>query len=261
MIKADGQAVTYAWPEAFGRLLNAVLGADSIASVNGSLTDHTISPVASLPYFTLEQKWADEKERVVDAKVTQLDIDCEAGRPLKLTANTISGGTVFKQTAADLTATRESGRPLFFPLASLVMTGASGAKVTKMTVSIKRGVDDAIQTNSLSREDVVETTQDYTVDATLKYEDESLWARAQYGGGTVAGLDLATSSIDFFTAQTAGTGQQARLVLPLLEIVGIKVNRLDPDGKTMYYDVSMQSVQGATNPCFGVIRCGATAAF
>jgi hypothetical protein len=260
LVKADGALVSYAWPEWTGRALSGVLGQDTItATAAGPINDHTLVPVASLPYHTIEQKWADEKERLVDVKITGVDIEFEAGRPIKVSAQFVGGGTVYEQVAADLSPVREAGKPHFLPLASVVITpNASGAKMTKGKMSVKRGVDDGIQTIGITREDVVELNQDVTFDCTLKYEDRTLYKQALYGGGTTVPVDLATISVDIF--QTRGS-QSMRFVQPLLEVTGAKVNRLDPDGKTMYVDVAAQSVRNATYPFFAVIRSTATAPF
>lgn len=262
MVKTDGQMIAYARPEVTGRLLTAALGLDTpAAGPTTPLTDHTISPVATLPYLTIEQKYADERERTTNCKVASLDIDWQAGGPLQLTAAFSSGGTSYRPTDAAKTPVRESGDPLMWPGASVTLGGgASGCKVTKGKVAIKRGMDDTVQTLSLNREDLVELTQDYEVDLTIKYENAALWEYAQYAGagGTVVPQDLATTSIDLFTQQGS---QSLRLVAPMLQVADTKLNRLDPDGKTMYYNLTCQSVLGATNPLFAVVRSTATAAF
>lgn len=266
MVKADGAIVTYAWPEVTGRVLAAVCGQDTpslvASSAGGMLVDHTIIPVASLPYFTVDQQWADMQERVSNAKITQVDIEFEAGRPFKLTANTLGGGTVYIPTLA-LTPARESGEPMFYPGASVTLAGAaSGAKVTKGKISIKRNVDDGIQTIGLSREDVVELNQDYTLDITAKYESKTLYQQAHFNGGTTVISDLATIALSLFQAGPAGLSSQTmRLEMPLLEVTGAKVNKLDPDGKTVYLDIAAQSVKGATYPFWARVRNGATVGF
>jgi hypothetical protein len=37
----------------------------------------------------------------------------------------------------------------------------------------------------------------------------------------------------------------SRIVVPLLEWVDAKVNKLDPDGKTMYLDIVGMNIQGS----------------
>jgi hypothetical protein len=258
LVKADGNLVSYAWPEWVGRALAAVLGQDTPSLVSNPLTDHTLVPVASLPYFTVEQKWADINERNTNCKVTSVDIEFEAGKPFKVTAAIVGGGTVWIPTAV-LTPAREAGDPIMYPLSSIALTGmATGLKVTKGKISIKRGVDDGIQTVGLSREDVVELNQDFSLDLTCKYEDSLNYKNALFNGGTTVISDLATMGISIF--QALGS-QSMRIDMPLLEISGFKVNKLDPMGRTMYADVAAQTVKNATFPLWARVRNIATAGF
>src|SRR3954471_11657872 len=63
MVKADGGLVVNDRPNISALLWAAVLGQDSISSgANPSMARHTAGPVASLPYYTIEQRFADEIE-------------------------------------------------------------------------------------------------------------------------------------------------------------------------------------------------------
>jgi hypothetical protein len=260
MVKADGALIAAARPEITGRFGAGVLGSDSPTVVTastgiGAIVDHFQAPQASVPYHTVEELWADERVRHTNVVFTQLDVEFEAGGPLKLTAQAMGGGTTFRPTDSAKTPVRESGKPLFYPGASLVITGASGAKITKGKTSFKRTVDDSIQTTGLGREDVVPLTFDVEADLTVKYEDATLWRRANFGGGTVVPVDLATIALSL-TAMRASLGVQVEN--PLLEVTGAKVNRLDPDGKTMFVDVAARSVKSGTYPFWMRVRNTAT---
>jgi hypothetical protein len=132
-----------------------------------------------------------------------------------------------------------------YPGATVVLTGAPGAKMTKGKLTIKNEIDDDIYTSNLYREDAVETAYDVDIEGTLKYEDKTLYERCKYGGagGTAVPVDLATLGLDLLAAR--GT-QSLQLLAPGLEIGDSKVNRLDPDGKTAYLDFSAMSVKSAT---------------
>jgi tail tube protein len=261
LVKADGQLLANARPDVVGALLKGVLGNAALSgTAAGPFADVTISPVASLPYYTVDQKWADEQERNTNVKITSLDIEFEGGMPLKLTAGIVGGGTSYRPTAALSPVTRESGKPIMYTLASVVLTGAAtGMKVTKGKISIKRNVDDGIQTTGLNREDVVELNADYDVDLTAKYEDAVAYRKAQYDGGSTVKIDLATAALSYFNWQSSGSGS-LRMELPSLEVIGVKVNRLDPDGKTMYLDMSLSNVKGATHPFWAIVRHSGTTA-
>jgi hypothetical protein len=130
-----------------------------------------------------------------------------------------------------------------YPGATVVLTGAPGAKMTKGKLTVKREIDDDVYTSNLYREDAVETAYDVDLEGTLKYEDKTLYERCKYGpGGTQVPVDLATLGFDLLAARGA---QSLQLLAPGLEIGDSKVNKLDPDGKTMYLDFSAMSVKSA----------------
>ena len=249
-VKGDGAMVANARLETAGRMLAAIQGQETVAVVSPATTPathtHTTTPkLGALPYLTVEQHWADMTERTINCKATQLEIEWEAGRPLKFTLQFISGGAVSQRTGALLTPVRETFRPVMYPGAIVVLTGATGAKMTKGKLTIKREIDDDIYTSNLYREDAVETAYDVDFEGTLKYEDKTIYERAWYGaaGGTAVPVNLSTLGLDLLAAR--GT-QSLQLIAPGLEIGNSKVNKLDPDGKTMYLDFSAMSVKSAT---------------
>lgn len=247
-VTADGQYIAYAQSDFAGRVLYAALGSDAVTAgpSNPSLAlyNHQINSGASLlPYQTLEQGWADQVERTTNCVVSDLKLEGEAGKPVKLTAQFISGGTPHTQAVA-LTPARESNEVLMVPGASVAITasgglsaglGASSLQVTKWSVEIKNQTDDAIQTVALNREDVLWLNADYDLDGTFKYINKDFWNAVQYGGGSQVPTGLLTSGA--FTFYTAGpSGTSLKVYAPFVEFTALKVNRLDPDGKTMYID-------------------------
>jgi hypothetical protein len=253
-VTADGQYVAYGQTDFLGRVLYAALGgADNPvqASVSPGLAlwTHQINSGASqLPYQTVEQGWADEIERTGNCLVSDLKLDIEAGKPVQVTAQFVSGGTPHTQ-APGLTPTRESNELMMMPGASVAITatgaltsgvGASSLQVTKASVEIKNALDDAIQTTALNREDVLWLTADYDVDLTFKYINKSFWEAVEYGGGSQVPTGLLTNGqFNFFTQGPSGTS--LRLLAPFIEFTALKVNRLDPDGKTVFVDATASS--------------------
>ena len=262
-VKTDAKINTFARPEIAGIALGAVLGADSVnvvATAGGILADHTLTPAASQPYLTIEQRYADERERTVNNVCSQLEIEFTAGMPIKLEQTYLCGGT-YRSPAVAQTPTRETAQPFFWPNASVVVTGASGAEVTKAKQTVKRNLDDDIITTGLNRSDLVSQSQDYDIDLTIKYENKTLYAEAQRKGGThvpINPADIGTLGLDIFAAQGS---HSLRLVNPVIPIMAAKINRLDPDGKTMYMDLGCIGWKGATHPFFAVVRNGATAPY
>ncbi len=254
MIKEDGQLNGNARFELALYLLAGVQGRTATSIDQGAiatgLQTQRLVPAATLPYFTAEQRFSDEIERVSNVKVTSVDIEGEAGKTAKLSGQLGSGGTPYRRAiASTLTATRESGDPVFFPRGSYVLDGAGNTKITKFKLSAKRGVDDGIQTTELFREDVIELNADYDLDLTLKYEDATFYRKIKYNAGTMVPIALATGAfMAHMNGLGAGTLSRALTVnMPLIQYVGAKVNKLDPDGKTVYIDVSAMTIKGATD--------------
>lgn len=273
-VKADGSIVTYGWPDGFARLLTAALGQDAVTRVGASgasqLTSHLITPTTggTLPYLTIDQNWADETERVTNCLVSDLKIEGEAGKPVKLTAQFISGGTPYVRSAAISPVVREAGNPLMIPGASAQWTVEGGGggppsetnQITKWSIEVKNTLDDAIRTLSLFREDVVWNMVDFNFDVTVKYVNRESWNEVHYGGGTQVPIAVPTGSFSFFSAQQPGS-LSAFLGMPFLEVGNSKVNRLDPDGKTMYLDFTAFGVANATYSVFGQILTNATQSY
>lgn len=277
-IKADGAIMTYGWIDGFARLITAALGQDvatrRAATGASQLTEHLVTPTTggTLPYLTVDQNWADETERVTNCLLSDLKIEGEAGKPVKLSAQFISGGTPYVRNAAISPIVRESGPPLMIPGASALWTtfsteggeAAETAEITKWSLEVKNTLDDAIRTLSLFREDVVWNTVDFNFDCTIKYVNRVAWNQIHYGGGTQVPVAVPTGTFQFFSygPELGGTSLRAGLTMPNLLIGNSKVNRLDPDGKTMYMDFTAFGVGGqATYSMFAQLFTGATQSY
>lgn len=257
-ISMDGNVLVNSRPVIGAQLSAWALGAASVApgvAPAATQTQIVVSvPTSTQPYLTAEQRWADKIERVSNVQVSEWTLEGEAGRPLKLTAALVAGGTPYSRLVASaLTPARESGQPHFYPGGSYQLTGASGAKMTKFKSMIARGQDTDIRTVSLFREDVVGLKIDGSLEGTFKYEDEQLYNRVHYSAASDGTIDpnamgLATGAFTAFTSFGAGTSFRFfQHDLPLVVYTGARVNKLDPDGKTMYIDFSAISVRGATH--------------
>lgn len=251
MIKADGQLNANARSEILDIGLAAVLGrtATTINSAGATgLQRRRYASNPTLPFLTVEQRFADQIERTTNNKVTSLEVQGEAGKPIKLSFGLVSGGTPYRRNVASaLTPVRETQEPVFFPRGSYVIDGAGTTKITKFSIKAARGLDDSIQTTELFREDLVELNADYDLDFTLKYEDKAFYDKVKYGGGSMVPLALATGSFKAFMANAAAPNSVDRreltLDFPLVHYAGVKVNKLDPDGKTVYLDVAAMSIK------------------
>lgn len=240
LIKADGQVFSNSRVGVLGRITSWTLGQDTVAS-QAIGQKHTIVPVGSAPYITTDQRAADELERTTNNVFTGFTLSGEAGRPWKISGQFVNGGSYYdRPLASALTPTRETGPPFMMPGGTYTIDGVGTAKLTKFEVVVRRGVDDGIQTVALNREDVIPLTFEADCNFTLKYEDRTLYAKIQYGGGSQVPLDLATGAFSAFTQQGSLT---AKVTLPWIQYVGAKPNSLDPDGRTVYIDVAAMTVK------------------
>jgi hypothetical protein len=255
MIKTDGNlAANLRGVGAIYAIVDGVMGNTATALTIAAAAD-TASPAnlkmrmvmaPTLPYLTVEQRYSDQVERVSNAKVSQLTI----------AAAFTGAGTVYQRDIASaLTTVFDTGDPIYFPRGSYVLTGltASGAKLTKFRTTIMRHLDEAIQTTDLYRDDLIELTTDANFDCTLKYEDRLLYQGVQYGAGSVVPLPLASLNFMAYAgnAQVPGATPYRAITINHNNLLAkaAKVNKLEPDGKTVYIDLTCTSIKpaGATD--------------
>lgn len=272
----DGSMVHNARPEISARLDAAALGSDTAGALPGNASGasgvanaHTARPTSFLPYMTIDQLWADVLERGIGAQITGMTVEFEQGRPLKVTHEFLTGGSSYRRpTASALTPTRETGQPFMYPGASVIFEGAGASgvntKMTKGKITVTRNLDGDIRTTGLNREDVVGQTMDVSVEGTLKYESAStLYDPVHYQvGGSQIPFDLATGA--FRLTSRFGSGTQVRektYGVNQFHYTQARVNKLDPEGKTMYIDFAGQGYKGATDQVFAQTVVASVAAF
>ena len=279
MVKADGSLVTYGWPDGVARMFTAALGTDnvSILATTGTgatvVAKHVITPGApTLPYLTMEQNYADETERTFNCLVSELKVEGMQGQPVKFTMPFISGGTVEAVAPRTVSPARETGTPFMYPGASAALEVVAQeysegvgkpttSELTKFAFTIKNTLDESIQTLALTRTDAVWENVDFNLDGTIKYVDRKMWNAVNYFGGSNVSISLATAQFTFFAVQSSSATYSMGLRVPILVIGSSKVNRLDPDGKTMYMDFSGLTQAGPTSAVIAEITTGATAAY
>ncbi len=275
-ITFDGSLVCNSRPEITARLDALAFGADAAGALpgpasgaSGVANQHTAVPTSTLKYFTLDQYWGDVVERGVGAQMTGLTVEFEQGRPLKRTYEFMTGGSSYRRPAASaLTPTRETGQPFMYPGASVVLSGeaASGVntKMTKGKFTLTRNLDGDIRTTGLNREDVVGQTMDTQVEATIKYEAASSWYDPIHYelGGTQIPFDLATGALRLTSVFGSGTQyREHEIGINLIDWTQARVNKLDPEGKTMYLDVVGMGRKSATHQMYSKTVCASAGAF
>lgn len=271
----DGAMVANDRPEIGARLWASTLGAEVIVATSGPapssglLNEHTAVPTTSQPYMTVDQFFGDVIERGIGAQVTGLTAEFEQGRPLKLTAEFMTGGSSYRRSAASaLTAVRETSQPFMYPGASVVVEGAAASgvntKMTKGKFTVTRNLDGDIRTTGLNREDVVGQTFDGQVEATIKYESASSWydpIHYQLGGSQIP-FELATGAMRITSRfGAAGAMREQTIGMNMINWTQARVNKLDPEGKTMYIDVAGMGIRSATHQIYARTLVASSAAF
>lgn len=255
-VTADGSFIAYAQPDFVGRISTLALFQDTVTAgpsggpSQGYFSTHAINSGASQQlYFTAEQAWADEVERTGNNVISSLKFEGEAGKPVKITSAFMSGGTPHSLAGAQ-SPVREAAFPMMYPggsaaiffaaSATPALGAASSLQLTKWSVEIRNNLDGNIQTNALNREDMLWLTTDIEVDGTVKYINNAAWNQINYGGGSQVPTGLLTSgSFQFYTGEAGTRGgnpdlSSLSIFLPFVEFPTVSVNRLDPDGQTMY---------------------------
>lgn len=251
-VKADPQAVGNLRPDIFTKLSAWVLGSQIAPPSVGAaaVATHVFTPNATVPYLTIEQAYlgGNTIDRVVDVLAKSLTISGEAGKPWKYSAEFIGGGTVYGRNgaASALTATYEDNGPYKFAGGAYLVDGATTLDIEKFEYKFERVLDEDLFTTSPFRRAVVALKQKVSLDSTFIVEDDDLYQKVKYGaaGGTTIPVNLSTGA---FAAQSIGqSSQMARIDIPLLYHVDAKLNRLDPDAKTVKIDLVSMGVKGAT---------------
>ena len=275
-VTADGQYIAYARPDFAGRVLSCALGTDIVTagpsqgSGNPYYSTHKIQvgSAATLPYQTVEQAWSDEVERTANCLISSCALEGEAGKPVKITTQFISGGTPHYLSSAQ-TAVRETSFPIMVPGASVAINGstpaglgvgASSLQVTKWKFEIKNQLDDNIQTVALNREDVLWLNADYEVEGTFKYINHDFWNQVTYGGGSTVPTGVLAAGQFIFYSQTP-SAQSLEVFLPFVEFSNLKVNRLNPDGQTMYIDFTGATRNIGSQAVLATVITGASTAY
>lgn len=259
-VKADPALAANVRPELFTKLSAWIMGSQiappSVAAA--TLATHVFTPNATIPWLTVEQAFmgGNSIDRVTDSLMKKLTIEGEAGKPWRMSAEFVGGGTVYGRNgaASALTATYEANGPYMYAGGAYLIDGATRLDIEKFTFSFEREIDDSLFTVSPFRYSAVPLKQSVSLDATFVAEDDDLYQKVKYGaaGGTVIPVNLSTGS---FQAQSiGGSSQMAQINVPLLYHVDAKLNRLDPDARTVHVDLISMGVKSAT----GIVQMRST---
>lgn len=244
----DGQIQANARMDMWTFLSAWTLGSAAAVGTSAGVGTSIYTPNATLPALTIEQAWGggNQIDRVSDAILTGMQIQAEAGAPWMITVPFIGGGTPYYRdgAASALTAVLESGDPAMYAGGAYLINGATELDITRWNYNFSRGVEDDLRTTNTFRRKVIPLTRGATLDFQVIWQDQALYKRIAYDGGSVVAHHLATGS---FHAERQLTGSQLMAVdIPALRYLDVSVNRLIPEGQAVVLDVTAQAVKAGT---------------
>lgn len=175
----NGSFELLARPSIAGLLFAALLGADAVAGEAAPYT-HTITPSAydDMPWVTIERSIADViVERVKDARITEIEISGEPGKPIVLSVS-YQGLTSSSETAAQ-EATYSAEMPFIFWQGTYTADAVNiSAEVSEFSITMTNVFDEDEQHNQIVRNEMtlirreIETSFSYKLDSdnTADYE-------------------------------------------------------------------------------------------
>jgi len=246
--KPDGQIVAYARPDMFTYLSAWALGSAAVVGTSAGVGTSIYVPNATVPFLTAEQAWGggNQIDRVMSAIVSGFQVEGEAAQPWKLSVPIIGGGTPYYRDgeASALTAVLESGDPAMYAGGAYLIDGATSLDITKWTYNFQRNVADDLFTVDTFRRKVIPLSRTVSVDFQVLWQDQALYRKINYGGGTYVPQSLATGA--FHAERRLAGSQLIAIDVPLLRYTNVEVNRLMPDGETVVLDISAMAAKGAT---------------
>lgn len=243
-----------------GHILLAALGsgADTVSGAADPYT-HTMTIQDAPVYYTVELGMTDPAVtnpnklivRVQDCIVTQLDIEGEANRPLKVTAEYVGRKATLQSTPA--TVTLEAADCLRFVNGVFTIDGTDlSARITKFKITMNRGVDDDIMTNEITPKDFIWGSRKITIDFELLYNSNDFFRKVYFGGasGTTDSPTEGTGSINFtfYEGGVTTSNRSLQVSIPKVFYTGKPVSpRLD--GKVL----RQEAMATAARPNSGAI--------
>lgn len=260
LFKFAGTFQTFLYSDEGGALLAWAMGADNVTGASDPYT-HTISFADGLPWLSFELgQYMDNSgaygliERVQDCKLTGLQIEGEAGKPVLLTPDII-GITVAKQTnGATVTYSAGGGEPMTFTQGVFTITGPSDASVLqgqiqKFSVGIKNNVQ-PVQANAFTAISLLETAREVDLSLTAVFSGPSVYQLTYFGGpsATAPSPTLGSGSLTIVITAQAAPEHSVTLTLGALDFSVVKLE-MNPDGNVAKADITaIPRKSGATMP-------------
>lgn len=248
-----GSLVMNARPEITGQLLSMALGGATWDAASGPANHVFHTGHASFPWSTIlaQQPGSAMSYLISDGRYTGFTLDAVGGQPWKFTYPFI--GINLGASMAALTPTYYGDDPwLYHSSPSYIVDGVADPHITEFHITAAYGVDES-QTQSVLLDDIPVLNRDLNLTFTRRFEDPNLWQKVYFGasGNVIPTTAIATGS--FRGAVSYGAGATLRTLDVNANLISYRTNTisgLDPDGKTVYQQVTAKILKGATYALF-----------
>lgn len=251
-ISYSGEYDLYARMESIATLLKGALGSASSAGSAGAGYTHTITPAATIPWLSVEEKIANGYEtfKYTDAKVNTFHMEADANGYLMATAGMIAL-TQATTTATVPASQRNDTSPLIVGTNITVAWGGVTLPAKSFSLDINNNIeDDDFRLGSLFLGDLVEKRREITMSVTIRPNDEDLWKTAMWGGPSATqplgqsfkdDVLITVTSYEDIPGATPGTKYSLTVTVPYAIIAPFS---LDPSGDDVIeHDIEIRAVQ------------------
>lgn len=216
-----GKLVFHPRPVEVGHILQGIMGVGSDTLTGVGPYTHTMTGKDANPYFTIEMGTTDSVliaaggapiNRVQDCVFTSVDIEGEANKPLKVTAEFI--GRIAVRQAAALTVTLEAGLPLLFVNGAYLINAVNeSVNMSKFKLTMNNNVDSDTFTNSITPLDLLWTQRKLSFETELIFQNDSYFRQMFYGtaAGTTDSAVLFNGAVDLTCYQGGDTADPDKL--------------------------------------------------
>ena len=247
--------VTYARPEITHRLLAAALGAATITASLGYT--HDIWPVNAPRLVTAETAAPGQSiiEQMNGGVISEIVIEAEHGKPLKLTAQYVGGGSPEARSVASArTVSLESDAPFYFNTGSHSRAIAGDleqdCEITRWTCTFTRALDEDVFGCGYGRRALPALNRNVNVEVTRRYTNATQHNAILYGAGaSTVRTTVATGAFRsvLSNGQSGTLARTFQLDIPLMHLSPISRNVFEVDGQTVYEDVAGVALNAGTH--------------
>lgn len=255
-IAFSGEFDFYVRMEVLATLLYGALGA---VSTSGALPDpgtgyaHAITPAATLPWMSLEEKIANSFEvfGYTDAKINTLHIEADADGYVMGSVGIIAlsqDGTI---TATAAVSQRNDTSPLLVGTNVNVTLDSVALPAKSFSLDINNNLeDDDFRLGSLFLGDLTEKRREITMSVTIRPEDADYWKMATWGStaatapeGQPTYEDVAITVESYEDIPTAAAGSPYSLDVDIPQAVLVPFT-VDPSGDdVLEHDIEIRAVR------------------